>query len=82
MGSKRKVPDFFRLAHDEEAVIKNLAACMSTKMPSPSVEAAFDYVGRVIARRRYGYVSEWRQLTTWTEKDWDRWLSATGHVAN
>ena len=27
----------------------------------------FDYVGRVIARRRYGYVSEWRQLTTWTK---------------
>ena len=82
MGSKRKSPDFFRLANDEEAVIKNLAACMSTKAPSPSVEAAFDYVGRVIARRRYGYCSEWRQLVSWTEKDWDRWLSVTGHVAN
>jgi hypothetical protein len=82
MGSKRKAPDFFRLAHDEEAVIKNLAACMSTKTPSPSVEAAFDYVGRVIARRRYGYVSEWRQLTTWTDKDWDRWLSGAGYVAS
>ena len=82
MGSKLKAPDFFRLANDEEAVIKNLAACMSNKAPSSSVEAAFDYVGRVIARRRYGYASEWRQLASWTDKDWDRWLSATGHVAN
>ena len=46
------------------------------------LEAAFDYVGRVIARRRYGHASEWRRLASWTEKDWDRWLSATGHVSN
>jgi hypothetical protein len=39
--------------------------------------AAFDYVGRVIARRRHGYVDEWLRVATWTEKDWDRWLAAT-----
>jgi hypothetical protein len=72
----------FRLSQDEEVVIKNLAACMSKKPPSQGVDAAFDYVGRVIARRRYGYISEWRQLATWTEKDWDRWLAATGHVSH
>jgi hypothetical protein len=82
MGSKRKAPDFFRLAHDEEAVIKNLAACMSTKPPSRGMEAAFDYVGRVIARRRYGYVAEWLHLASWTEKDWDRWLDATDCISN
>ena len=71
----------FRLSNDEETVIKNLAACMSTKSPSPSVEAAFDYVGRAIARRRYGHASEWRRLASWTEKDWDRWLSAAGQVS-
>jgi hypothetical protein len=67
----------FRLSNDEETVIKNLAACMSKKAPSPGMEAAFDYVGRVIARRRFGYSSEWRQLVSWTEQDWDRWLRAT-----
>ncbi len=75
-------PSFFRLARDEEAVINELAACMSKKAPSPGMEAAFDYVGRVIARRRYGYVSEWRQLASWTEKDWDRWLAVTDHFSN
>ena len=56
--------------------------CMSKKAPSPGMEAAFDYVGRVIARRRFGYVSEWRQLASWTEKDWERWLAATDQVSN
>ena len=32
------------------------------------MEAAFDYVGRVIARRRFGYISEWRLLASWTEE--------------
>jgi hypothetical protein len=73
-------PSFFRLARDEEAVINELAACMSKKAPSPGMEAALDYVGRVIARRRHGCASEWRQLASWTEKDWDRWLSAADHV--
>jgi hypothetical protein len=82
MHLKHATPGFFRLAKDEEAVINELAACMSKKAPSPGMEAAFDYVGRVIARRRYGYVSEWRQLASWTEKDWDRWLAATDHVSN
>jgi hypothetical protein len=82
MRLKHGGPGFFRLANDEEAVIKNLVACMAMKAPSPGMEAAFDYVGRVIARRRYGYVSEWRQLASWTEKDWDRWLAATDHVSN
>ena len=65
------------LSRDEEALIKNLARSMSKKLPSRGMEAAFDYVGRVIARRRYGYVAEWKRLASWTEKDWDRWLSAT-----
>lgn len=82
MRFKHETSGFFRLAKDEEAVINELAACMSKKAPSPGMEAAFDYVGRVIARRRYGYVSEWRQLASWTEKDWDRWLAATDHVSN
>jgi hypothetical protein len=56
----------FRLSNDEESVIKSLAACMSKKAPSPGMEAAFDYVGRVIARRRFGYASKWRQLVSWT----------------
>jgi hypothetical protein len=72
----------FRLSDDEETVIKNLAACMSKKTPTRGMDAAFDYVGRVIARRRFGYASEWRQLASWTEKDWDRWLAATDHVSN
>ena len=82
MHPKYGSPGFFRLANDEEAVIKNLAACMSMKAPSPGMEAAFDYVGRVIARRRLGYASEWRQLASWTEQDWDRWLAATDNVCN
>ena len=41
------------------------------------MEAAFDYVGRVIARRRCGYIAEWQRLASWTEQDWDRWLAAT-----
>jgi hypothetical protein len=82
MRFKHEMPGFFRLAKDEEAVINELAACMSKKAPSPGMEAAFDYVGRVIARRRYGYASEWRQLASWTEKDWDRWLAATDQVSN
>ena len=72
----------FRLSDDEEIVIKHLAACMSKKTPTRGMDAAFDYVGRVIARRRYGYVSEWQLLASWTEKDWDRWLAATDHVSN
>jgi hypothetical protein len=72
----------FRLSDDEEIVIKNLAACMSKKAPSRGMEAAFDYVGRVIARRRYGHISEWQLLASWNEKDWDRWLAATDHVSN
>jgi hypothetical protein len=82
MHLKHATPGFFRLAKDEEAVITELAACMSKKAPSPGMEAAFDYVGRVIARRRYGHACEWRQLTSWTEKDWDRWLAATDRVSN
>jgi hypothetical protein len=82
MRLKHETPGFFRLAKDEEAVINELAACMSKKAPSPGMEAAFDYVGRVIARRRFGHASEWRQLASWTEQDWDRWLAATDHVSN
>ena len=67
----------FVLSRDEEAFIKNLAQCMSKKPPSRGMEAAFDYVGRVIARRRHGYVGEWQQLASWTEQEWDRWLAAT-----
>ena len=55
MGLKHEQSGFFRLSKDEEVVINELAACMSKKAPSPGIEAVFDYVGRVIARRRYGY---------------------------
>ncbi len=65
----------FVLSRDEEAFIKNLAHCMSKRPPSRGMEAAFDYVGRVIARSRYGYIAEWQRLASWT--DWDRWLAAT-----
>ena len=64
----------FRLAKDEEAVINQLAGCMSKRTPSPGMDAAFDYVGRVVARRRCGFACEWRQLASWTEQNWDRWL--------
>ena len=64
MSLKHEKSGFFRLSKDEEAVINELAACMSKKPPSPGMEAAFDYVGRVIARRRYGYASKWRQLAS------------------
>lgn len=67
----------FVLSREEEAFIKNLAHCMSKRAPSRGMEAAFDYVGRVIARRRYGYIAEWQRLASWTEQDWDRWLAAT-----
>ena len=50
---------------------------MSKRPPSRGMEAAFDYVGRVIARKRRGYVDEWQHLASWTEQDWDRWLAAT-----
>ena len=72
----------YTLSRDEEAFIKNLAQCMSKKAPSRGMEAAFDYVGRVIARRRHGYAAEWQRLASWTEKDWDRWLDATECVSN
>jgi len=82
MHLKHGGPGFFRLAKDEEAVINELATCKSKKAQSPGMEAAFDYVGRVIARRRFGYISEWRLLASWTEKDWDRWLAATDQMSN
>ena len=63
-------------------IINELATCKSKKAQSPGMEAAFDYVGRVIARRRFGYISEWRLLASWTEKDWDRWLAATDQMSN
>ena len=67
----------FVLSRDEEAFIKGLARSMSNKPPSRGMEAAFDYVGRVIARRRHGYVDEWQHLALWTEHDWDQWLAVT-----
>jgi hypothetical protein len=65
------------LSRDEEAFIKGLAECMPKKRPSRGMEAAFDYVSRVIARRRQGYIDEWQHLSSWTEQDWDRWLAVT-----
>lgn len=73
---------YYILSRDEEVFIKSLAQCMSTKPPSRGMEAAFDYVGRVIARRRHGYVDEWQRVANWSEKDWDRWLDAADHVSN
>ena len=67
----------YALARDEEAFLKDFAVCMSKKPPSLGKEAAFDYVSRVIVRRRYGYIDEWQHLASWTEQDWDRWLAAT-----
>jgi len=67
----------FVLSKDEEDFIKNLAQCMSKKPPSRGMEAAFDYVGRVIARRRHGYIAEWQRLASWAEQDGDRRLAAT-----
>ena len=42
------------------------------------LEAAFDYVAGVIARKRLGYTFDWRRLSAWTTADWEGWLCADG----
>jgi hypothetical protein len=66
----------FQLAHDEEAVLNQLAACTAKRRPTPHLDGAFDYVADAMVKRRIGYVSEWRSLSNWAPDDWDRWLSA------
>jgi hypothetical protein len=65
------------MSRDEEDFLKRFSTCMSKRPHSIGKEAAFDYVSRVIVRRRYGYIDEWQSLSSWTEQDWDRWLAAT-----
>jgi hypothetical protein len=67
----------FQLSQDEETVIRKLAAAMAKRQPGASLDAAFDYVASVIARKRLGYTFDWRRLSAWTAADWDTWLSAT-----
>ena len=67
----------YALSRDEEDFLKRFATCISKRPPSRGKEAAFDYVSRVIVRRRYGYFDEWQSLSSWTDQDWDRWLAAT-----
>ena len=43
----------------------------------PGLDAAFDYVAGVIARKRLGYTFDWRRLSAWTTADWNGWLGAT-----
>jgi hypothetical protein len=53
----------FQLAHDEQAVLNQLAASMAKRKPAPHLDAAFDYVAGAIVKRRIGYVSEWQSLS-------------------
>lgn len=67
----------FQLTQDEETVIRKLAAAMAKRPPGPGLDAAFDYVAGVIARKRLGYAFDWRRVSAWTAADWEGWLSAT-----
>ncbi len=67
----------FQLTQDEETVIRKLATAMAKRPPGPNLDAAFDYVAGVIARKRLGYTFDWRRLSAWTAADWESWLSAT-----
>lgn len=66
----------FQLTQDEETVIRKLAAATAKRQQGPGLDAAFDYVAGVIARKRLGYTFDWRRLSAWTIADWESWLRA------